>query len=141
VVTESKKRDSEMDSMATTWEMEREASRSTTTSTELESAACCLLEKLSKRVPSTRKRTALALHGIIRVIAIVEALPQLWVGQYFVGFIHDSHLSFTATLIGMCSECGFAATVRNDGVSREVKRGMRNKYSLRLLDRLFISIP
>jgi hypothetical protein len=71
-----------MGSVATTWEIEREASRPTTstTSTELESAACCLLEKLRKRVSSTREGAALALHGIIWIIAIVEALPQLWIG-------------------------------------------------------------
>jgi hypothetical protein len=120
VVTESKERDSEMNSTATTWEMEREASGpTTTTSTELESAACCLLEKLSKWVPSTREGTALALHGIVRVIAIVEALPQLWVGQYLVRFIYDSHLSFTAALIGMCSKCSFATTIETSTLTRK----------------------
>ena len=73
-VTESKERDSEMNSTAATCEMEREASRSTTTGTELESAACCLLEKLIECVSSTREGTTLALHRIVRVIAIVEAL-------------------------------------------------------------------
>jgi hypothetical protein len=72
-VTESKERDSEIDSTATC-EMEREASRSTTTGTELESAACCLLEKLIECVSSTREGTTLALHRIVRVITIVEAL-------------------------------------------------------------------
>jgi hypothetical protein len=106
--------------MATTWKMKREASRPTaTTSTELESAAGCLLEKLSERVPSTREGTALALHGIIRVIAIVEALSQLWIGQHLVRFIHDSHLSFTAALIGVCSECSFAARIEISILARK----------------------
>jgi hypothetical protein len=109
--------------MATTWEMERETSRpttTTTTSTELESAAAgCLLEKLSEGVPSTGEGTALALHGIIRVIAIVEALPQLWIGQYLVRFIHDSHLSFTAALIGVCSECSFATRIETSILARK----------------------
>jgi hypothetical protein len=73
-VTGSKRRDSETDSAVATWELERESSRPTTTRTELESAACRLVEKLSERASSTRERATLALHGIVWIITIVETL-------------------------------------------------------------------
>src|SRR5712671_6669452 len=95
-----------MDSTATTWELERETPWPTTTCTELESAARCLLEKLGKWVSSraTREGTALALHRVIWVIAIIIALPQLWIGQHLVSLVHNSHLSLAATFIWVCSE-------------------------------------
>jgi hypothetical protein len=101
---------------ATIMEIEREASWPTTTCTELESAAArSLLEEMGKWMSSraTRGRTTITLHGVIRVIAVVEALPQLWVRQHLVRFVHNGHLSFAATLIRVCFK-GSPATTKNE---------------------------
>jgi hypothetical protein len=96
----------------------------TTTTTELESAAACsLLEEMGKRMLSSRGGATLALHGIIRVIAIVEALPQLRLRQHLVRFVHNGHLSFAATLIWVCSKCCLATTKGNKGIEQEANRG------------------
>jgi hypothetical protein len=86
---------------------------------EFESASCCLLEELRKWMSTTREGTTLALHGVIRVVAIVVALSQLRVGQHFIRFIHNRHLSFTATLIWVCSECSLATAGQVNVVGEE----------------------
>lgn len=132
----------EMGSTAATWEVKRETSRPTATRTELESATCCLLEELGEWVSSrpTRGGAALALHGVIWVIAIVIALSQLRVGQNLVCLIHNSHLRFTATLIWVCGEGSLATRKETSALARKQTR-MPTKYAQCLLDRPLISIP
>src|SRR5258708_26804903 len=105
-------------------EVEREAPRPTPTATcrELEpAAACSLLEEMGKWMSSrtTRGRTTMALHGIIRVIAIVKALPQFRVRQHLVRFVHNGHLSLAATLIRVCCKCSPATTNRDECISKQ----------------------
>src|SRR6266403_407126 len=113
-------------------EIEREASGpATTATTELESAiACSLLEEMGKWM-SSRARTTMALHGVIRVIAIVEALPQLGVRQHLVRFVHNGHLSFAATLIRVCCECSPSTTKEERAHKQVSKRGHVNQVRTR----------
>lgn len=76
-----------------------------------------LLEELSEGVSTTattgeaagERVSTLASGGIVRVVAVVEPLAELWFTEYFVGFVHRGHLGFAATLVRMCLHGCFPA--------------------------------
>lgn len=73
-------------------------------------SALLLLEELREGVLAVGEGLpALLGHWIHGVFAVVEALPQLRVGEYLVCLIEQCHLRLRATLVWVCDFRGFAA--------------------------------
>ena len=90
-------------SMAVEMELESSLSAWEPTTGEPPSTSPCLLEELREWMLAIRKwMSSLLRHWIHGVLAIVEALPQLRVREYFVSFIEQCHLRLRAALIWMC---------------------------------------
>ena len=66
-------------------------------------------EATLERVP------ALVRHRVVGVVAVVEALPELGVGEDLVGFVDSGHFGFGAAFVGMGEFGLFAAEVRARG--------------------------
>lgn len=73
-------------------------------------AAALLLEEVRERVLAVREGVpALLGHGVHWVLAVVEALAQLWVRKHFVCLVEQCHLRLGAALVGVSDLCCSAA--------------------------------
>jgi hypothetical protein len=87
--------------------VELEPARETTTTASRSAAGEELREGIatateaSSREPALEGIATLAGHGVIRIVTVVEALPQLRVGEHLVRFVHGSHLGLGAAFIWM----------------------------------------
>jgi hypothetical protein len=72
-----------------------------------------LLEELREGVLAVGEgMPALLGHRVHGVLAVVEALPQLRVGEHLVRLVEQCHLRLGAPLVRMCDFRGFAAASR-----------------------------
>ena len=83
---------------------------------ELESLSLTstLLEELGERAstgePSALERMAALLsHRIIRVISVIEPLPEFWVREDLVCLVNGGHLGFRTSLVRVCLDSCFTA--------------------------------
>lgn len=74
--------------------------------------------------------TTLTTHRVVRVIAVVEALPEFWIRKDLIRLVHRSHLRLGATFIGMCFHRRFPA---GDTVSIQKHSEVRNTYNAFLM--------
>jgi hypothetical protein len=85
-------------------------------------ALLLLLEELREGVLSVGEGVpALLGHGVHRVLAVVEALPQLRVGEHLVRLVEQCHLRLGAALVRVCDLRGFAAANMGGGVRGRVE--------------------